>query len=126
MSAVYIDRCIQKTSNREYDYALIVHKILHKQHAYTEEGWILKKTKEANTPDKKGNSLLNDIKTVVVEEFIKRSKHWERQAEKTSDVNLKNDYLTTASKIIECADKLLKNEKFLKNVMKEAKPMFVQ
>lgn len=123
--SLYIDRCIQCNSIREYDYALIVHKVLHKHHIYTENGWILKKTKETNVPDKKGQLLLNDIKNVVVEEFIKRSKHWEKQADKTTDINLKNDYLKTASKIIGCADKLLKNEKFLNNVVKEARPLFV-
>lgn len=125
MTTNFIDRCINSFSNREYDFAIIVHKILHKQHVYTENGWILKKTRDNNTPDKKGALLANDIKTIVVDEFIKRSKHWERVAEKTTDTNLKSDYLNTSSKIIECANKLLKNDRFLINVIKEAKPMFL-
>tara|TARA_E500000331_G_scaffold325417_1_gene342586 strand:+ start:4079 stop:4477 length:399 start_codon:yes stop_codon:yes gene_type:complete len=122
MTTTFIDRCINTASNREYDYATLIHKLLHKHHVYTEDGWMLKK--KMNTPDKKGIMLANDIKTIVVDEFMKRSKYWEKLAEKVTDTNLKNDYLHTSSKIIECANKLLKNERFLNNVIKEAKPMF--
>lgn len=118
----YIDCCIGSNGSH-YDISLVIYEILKDKYRYLGNNiWNYKNQNEEWVIDI-NNNLKNDIKSVVINYFLNRSNYWTEES-KISDINLSIDNQIKSIRILEYSNKL-KDEKFLKDILKEIKQFFL-
>jgi len=104
---ILIDNCINIS---HYNIALYIYEIIKDRYKYNNKKWLLvDKNDDINYEGK----LKEEIKTLIVNDFGNRSIYWSNNS---SDIK--------SIKLLQVADKL-KNEKFLKDIIKEL-PQFYE
>lgn len=104
---ILLDNCINIS---HYNIALYVYEIIKDRYRYNNKKWLLV---EKNDDINYENKLKEEIKTLIVNDFGNRSIYWSKN----------NDDIKSI-KLLQVADKL-KNEKFLKDIIKEL-PQFYE
>lgn len=99
-----LDNCINIT---HYNISLYLYEILKNKYRYSDKQWYLY---ESNDNINSENKLKDDIKDIIINDFGNRSIYWSKT--NNSDDNIKS------VKLLQIIDKL-KNEKFLKDIIKE-------
>jgi hypothetical protein len=116
-----IDRCTN--IKKEFDYAILVHKCFQNKYEYSNNEWFIIQNNE-KIKDIKTENLQNDIKNIISDIFVERSKYWEMQGKKEKDENIKSDYEIKCSMLMNSANKIKTNQIFIKNIIKECKSFF--
>ena len=99
-----LDNCVNIT---HYNISLYLYAILKNKYRYSDKQWFLiQETDNLNAE----NKLRDEIKGIIINDFGNRSIYWSKS--KNSDDNIKS------VKLLQIVDKL-KNEKFLKDIIKE-------
>jgi hypothetical protein len=116
-----IDRCTN--IKKEFDYAILVHKCFKNKYEYSNNEWFIIENNQKRK-DIKTENLQNDIKNIISDIFVERSKYWEMQGKKEKDENIKSDYEIKCSMLMNSANKIKTNQIFIKNIIKECKSFF--
>lgn len=116
-----IDRCIN--IKKEFDYAILVHKCFQNKYSYFNNEWFIIENNDKKK-DLKTESFQNDIKNIISDIFIERSKYWINKAKEESDENIKSDYELKSSMLMNSANKIKTNQIFVKHIIKECKSFF--
>lgn len=104
---ILLDNCINIS---HYNIGLYVYEIIKDRYRYNNKKWLLV---EKNDDINYENKLKEEIKTLIVNDFGNRSIYWSKNGNDIKSI-----------KLLQVADKL-KNEKFLKDIIKEL-PQFYE
>ncbi len=120
----YIDCCIGSNGSH-YDMSLVIYHILKDKYRYLGDNlWQYKNINDEWINDVKNNlHIINDIKSIVINYFLSRSTYWLEESKTSEDISLSNDNQIKSVRILQYSSKL-KDEKFIKEIMKEIKQFF--
>lgn len=120
----YIDCCIGSNGSH-YDMSLVIYHILKDKYRYLGDNlWQYKNINDEWINDIKNNlHIINDIKSIVINYFLSRSTYWLEESKTNDDISLSNDNQIKSVRILQYSSKL-KDEKFIKEIMKEIKQFF--
>lgn len=120
----YIDCCIGSNGSH-YDMSLVIYHILKDKYRYLGDNlWQYKNINDEWINDIKNNlHIINDIKSIVINYFLSRSTYWLEESKTSEDISLSNDNQIKSVRILQYSSKL-KDEKFIKEIMKEIKQFF--
>lgn len=109
---IYLDKCIGY-NDTHYDIARYIYEVLKDNYRYNEKTnkWIYIDNEDINNL----NKLKREIKTTIVNHFILRSVYWNKTEK--DDIKIRSYHL------IQIAHKL-KNDKFLRAIIKEIKQFY--
>jgi hypothetical protein len=111
MTSVNIDDLLDNCVNgSHYNISLYIFQLIKDKYKYSDKRWYLLDEEENNDGEIK---LKNEIKTLIANNFGNRSIYWNNFNNKD-----KNENDIKVVKLLQIMDKL-KNEKFLKDIIKE-------
>jgi len=119
----YIDCCIGSNGSH-YDISLVIYEIIKDNYKYVGDN-IWEYNNHGNwTIDIKNQQLKLDIKTIVINYFLDRSKFWtDKSNDESENQNVRFDSQLKSVKILQISNKL-KDDKFIIQIIKEVKCLF--